>query len=636
MRAGLVARVRATQSPSVWSAAAAACRVARRFSRNQSRWSSRLGYALERRDLARESRLDAAAGRGGGWRLRPLTAAEQAQLVARQRAHAGDIAGAVEAWQTVVELAGAKHPRWAVRLADLLDQVGEWREAQRVLTENAARHPSHALTHRRLGEVSRDLGRWGGTFTGTRAGRAEGQFHFEQPPTADITVARQALERAAELEPAKTTWREALSEARLADGDLAGAAALYDAALRDAAQSTGRWVLAVKHRWQFQLESIHHRQGQPRVEDPLFDCAVTPGGPVADGPVVGLFTARFAFSGLVISGLAATPGLDHVDLLLDGVKVRSLNVGGDGFFPQFGLDMKRPTVATFPTEATLTVQAPDGTRLRTTGGADSLRLTVPHGTGELPAIVAAGGKLDKKGVLSPSLAETRERQQRYLQIYAKVRDHFEQELGRPLFLMYGTLLGYHREGDFIPGDDDFDCGYVCDETDPIAVKEDTKRLVVQLVKAGFTVSFNRKGRLFRIQLEREATDGYHLDVRPLWFQNGRVWLHNHCSFPATREDFLPVAEGQLRGERVLVPKETEKFLRGHYGPGWHTPDPGFMYYTSEIDPAILENLGQALITVSEYKELAERVRRETAGHPEAGRLVSVGSQDLYPLAEFLP
>ena len=645
MPAGLVARVRATESPVVWGLAVTACRVARRFSRHRSRWSSRLGYALERRDQAREHRHHSGRrwfnwGPAAGARNR----AGQLRQRALQHERDGELVEAAAAWQEAVGLVGTDHPRWAVALADLLDRAGQWEQACQVLRDNLERHPRHALSYRRLGEISFKRAQWGGTFTDTLAGRDQGRFRLRPPAEGDSASAptpyhdaRQALERAAHLEPAKTAWREMLAEARLADGDYPGAIALYEAALRDAEQSTGRWVLAVKQRWQFRLESTYHRLGQPRVEDPLFACAVEPGklGTEQD-PVPGLFTARIVFGGLSVSGLSAASAVDRVELRLNGVPVRAVNAGGDGFFPEFHIELKRPTLAAFPPQSVLTVHAPDGTPLRTTGGSDELRITVPHGSGQLLDILAAGGKLDKKGVISPSLAETRQRQQRYLEIYAKVRDFFEQELGRPLFLMYGTLLGYHREGDFIPGDDDFDCGYVSDQTDPVAVKEETKRLIVRLVKAGFTVSFNRKGRLFRIQLEREATDGYHLDVRPLWFQDGRVWVHNHCSFPSRREDFLPVVEGELRGVRVLVPRDTEAFLRGHYGPGWHTPDPGFMYYLSEIDPAILDNLGKALITVSEYRELAARVRREAGDAPPAGRLVSVGSQDLYPLSQFLP
>ena len=703
--AELVAKVKANESPAVWLLATTICRVAKQVSRHPSRWSSRLGYALERLDEAREARREAAAERRAGADAGRLSGEAAAALrLGRRQEREQDWTAAATSFQRVVELAPeyapawyrlgrclhqlgdpaaltavsaacrisdrnphwlslladlleadgklpdaltarrqaaalgvAENPRWAVRLADLLDRAGLWQEAREVLQDNLTRHPNHALSYRRLGEISLKIGTWGGYLTGTVPERAAATFQ-PVPAAEAIAAGRQMLEQAAALEPAKTVWRESLAEARLADGDPHGAIALYEAALQDAEQSTGRWVLAVKQRWQFWLEAIHHQLGKPRVTDPLFDCRT---GPVTDTPVSadtptpGLFQARWGYAGLTVSGLVTAADVEHVDLLLDGVLLRSVRVGGDGYLPEFDLLIKRATVAGFPAESTLEARLPDGSSLRSVGGHQRLRLTVPHGDGSILDILKAGNKLDKKGVISPSHEQTRARQERYLKIYAKVRDFFEQELGRPLFLMYGTLLGYYRQGDFIPGDDDFDCGYVSDETDPIAVKEETKRLIIELIRGGFTISFNRKGRLFRIQLEREATDGFHLDVRPLWFQDGRVWLHNHCSFEATREDFLPAVEGELRGERVLVPRDTEKFLRNHYGPNWKVPDPGFQYYLSEIDPAILENLSRALITVREYKELAERVRREVGEQPPAGRLVSVGSQDLYPLDQFL-
>jgi phosphorylcholine metabolism protein LicD len=101
--------------------------------------------------------------------------------------------------------------------------------------------------------------------------------------------------------------------------------------------------------------------------------------------------------------------------------------------------------------------------------------------------------MNKKGVISATEDELRERQSAYLELYADLRRFFAEELGKPLMLMYGTLLGYHRDGDLIPGDDDFDAGYISDEHDPIAVKEETKRVIATLVRAGYLVSFNRRG-----------------------------------------------------------------------------------------------------------------------------------------------
>jgi hypothetical protein len=632
---GLVARLRASDSPALWRVAAGGCRLARRVSRHRSRWTSRLGYALQRLDASREARREAAADRA--WAAGRARNPVMRQLgLARDRERHGDRAGAVAAYAQVVEARQGRDPWWRMKLGGLHNTVGQWDAAQRVLRDNVADHPEHAASHRMLGEVSLTLATWGGSFDGTLADRGAGTVQFGRSVATDSAQARQSLERAAVLAPARTAWRASLVEARLADGDLPGAAALLESALRDARESTGRWVLAVTQRWQFDLESIYHRMGSPRVDDPLFECRAEPGDPVSGSqPVAGLFRARFTFAGLAVTGIVTGDG-DRVEVLLDGVPLRTVNVGGDGFFPEFTLEIRRATLASFPTDATVEVRTPDGSRLRAPGGADHLRLRIPHGTGDIRAVLAAGARLDKKGTISPSPAQTRLRQDRYLEIYDRVRDFFGRELGRPLFLMYGTLLGYHRDGDFIPGDDDFDAGYVSDATDPVAVKQETMRIVVELVRAGFTVSVNRRGRLFRVQLEREANDGYHLDLRPVWFSGGRVWVHNHCSFPSQREDFLPVAEGELRGVRVLVPQDTEAFLRGHYGPGWKVPDPGFQYYTSEIDPEILANLARALITVRECRELSARIAREVGDSPTVGRFVSVGSQDLYPLDRFLP
>jgi hypothetical protein len=327
----------------------------------------------------------------------------------------------------------------------------------------------------------------------------------------------------------------------------------------------------------------------------------------------------------------SAPEHDHVRILLGDDLVRELNVSRDDPYPRFNLLLKRDTVAMLPAEGELRVTTPEGEPLIATGGTERLRLRIPHGDGTLVDVLAAGNRVDKKGELSPSLEQTREQQQRYLELYDEINRFFELEFDKPLLLMYGTLLGFHRDGDLIPSDDDFDAGYVSDLNDPVAVKEETKRIILTLVRAGFNVTFNRRGRLFRAQSPRFVGARLHLDLRPIWFQDGRVWVHNHASFPSSRDDFLPAAEGELRGVRVRTPRNPETFLAGHYGPGWRVPDPGFIYYPSDVDPRIHANLEQALITPPEYRELKARADAEAARNPDAGFFLGVGAQDLYPL-----
>jgi hypothetical protein len=102
-----------------------------------------------------------------------------------------------------------------------------------------------------------------------------------------------------------------------------------------------------------------------------------------------------------------------------------------------------------------------------------------------------------------------------------------------------------------------------------------------------------------------------------------------------REAFLPPQDAMLRGTPVHLPRRPEAFLEGHYGPGWKVPDPGFVYHASDVDPRIRENLGKALITPPEYRELLAELEAERPDNPNMGRFVAVGAQDLYPLDRFI-
>lgn len=531
--------------------------------------------------------------------------------------------------------------RLRARLAELADALGDWEEARRLLEENVASDPGHGPAHRQLARVAHRRWQWHGHLEGAERGLEGLRFRplagpaapgEADPGTVLLQRAHEALERAVALEPARWAWRGALGELREAVGDLEGAIACYEAMVERESTSSRRAAFRALHEWQFALERARHRAGAPRVEDPLFDArALVP----ADEVVVpgehpaGLFDARWTFGGLAVTGLVTAPGVDRVDVVLDDLVLRTVSVAS-GVLPKFGQAVQREALAHVPPTARLRVLAPDGAPLLARGRAHALELTVPHGTGRLAGILAGGGRLDKKGGFEISPERLRERQDDYLRLYEAARGAFEELVG-PLLLIHGTLLGVHREGDFIPGDDDFDVAYVSACPGPVAVKEEAKRLMLALVRAGFTVSFNRSGRLFRVALDSVGDDDLHLDVHPMWFEDGRVWLHNDVSVPADVDDFLPPGRARLGGRPVAVPRRPEVFLAGHYGPGWRVPDPGFMNHRSAVPPAVLSHLGRALLTPDEHRELDAEARRLAAEDPRAGRLVSIGSQPLYPL-----
>jgi hypothetical protein len=565
--------------------------------------------------------------------------------IGRAERRRGAVAAAARSYRRAAALGGPRGAQARREWAELLSDLGRWGEAAAVLAPNVAASPHDATSRWQLGVVLLERCRWGGTWIGGRDGPPSFWADPEDPSTGSggaadrLGSAGALLAEAVRRRPDRASWSVRLGEVHELCGALEAAAQRFDAALRStSARDAGRWVFRAKHPWQFELERVHHRAGRPRVVDPLFDCEVRPrvrraGGAPGTSPP-GSFRIRVNHTGLVVEGMLTARDHSHVELFVDDIRLRRINLGRD-VPPAFSQPLQRDTVAHLPTVATFRVRTPTGALLAGPGGAEELELDVPHGDGTLRSILAAGGELDKKGGIPPTAAETHARQQGYLELYGQVSALFERRLGRQLFVVYGTLLGCIREGDFIRGDDDFDAGYVSDASEPEAVKGETLRIVLELVRAGFTVSFNRLGRLCRVQRERTGGHGLHLDLRPLWFADGRVWLHSHASLPSSRADFLPVVECRLRGAVVHVPRRPEVFLEGHYGPGWTVPDPGFAYYPDEVDPRIRERLARALITPAEYHDLAAVVAAEAAQDPTVGRFVSIGSQELYPLEELV-
>jgi hypothetical protein len=562
---------------------------------------------------------------------------------------AGSLADALEAsgrWSELVELSreapallsGA--PERRLRLADALYRTGHWEAAREHLEDHLDDDPRDARSHRQLARVLRELWEWRGSFDGSTDQPEGASFRALAPGEPERALGRavEALREAVELKPATPAWQGALGELQEAAGDLDGAISNYEAAVTAIAASSKRSSFKTLHQWEFALQRARHLAGRGQVDDPLFRCEASIVEPVEEPPEqpIGFYRLTWNFAGMGIAGFVTQGDVDRIEVLLDGVKLREVNVSHATFLPGFGLSITRPAIERLPDRGRLEVRTTAGERLLARGRGTALALSVPHGDGGAVEVLAAGGMIDKKGELPRSMDEVSERQSALLDLYVRAHQDVEALAGTPLFVLYGTLLGCHRSGALIPGDDDFDVGFVSRERDPRAVKRETMDLMLELVRAGYTVSFNRSGRLFRLHGDERATYGIHLDVHPVWFDHDGAWVHNQAHFPATVDDFLPPGEIELAGRRVLMPRRPEPFLEHNYGPGWRVPDPGFMHDPGDVAPRVRSRLAKALITPDEYRELASRIEAERASRPGMGRLVSVGSQPLYPLEDFVP
>lgn len=391
-------------------------------------------------------------------------------------------------------------------------------------------------------------------------------------------------------------------------------------------------VYNVKRQWEFEYYRSLYRLGESPFADPFFDVDFKQAVPsVIPQSVTGSFSIRTLHSGYFITGIYKGTG-KQVCLCIDDQPVTSLSFRKSGLRKgHFKTYLKRSVVDRLPAESCLSLRDDLGQPLACSG-VTCFNLLVPHGDGSLFERLAQGSKINKKGFLTLTNEQVSLQQDRFLDLYVRVRQHFDEKLDKKLFILYGTLLGLIREGDFIKGDDDFDAGYVSFADNAESVKQETMQLVVELVLAGFTCSFNTNGRLFRIR--DQATPGLHLDVRPVWFEKGKAWLHKQACLPLDQSDFLPVTEQQLRGKLVYTPASAEKFLISYYGSGWKVPDPTYSNASQRIPKSVTRHLKKLCIGPEDYRVMVDEIERRRPDYPNAGQFISIGLHPLYPLTEY--
>lgn len=522
---------------------------------------------------------------------------------------------------------------------------GEDHLACRQLEAALAVAPSDGPLHRALAGAARELAVRGGAFEAP-ADAAGGAVWWSlaslverHPDVATLRDPRQAAvvaaERAVELEPDRVAWWGLLLEVCVTAGRTARAVEVGEQLAAQLNGATGTWVDRSRHRWEFLTERARYQLGRGRVEDPLFDVEVRPiaaTGALQDPP--GVAQVQVDHQGLRVAGAVVAGATDRIQVRLDDDVVRTVNLGRDAPVATFALVLRRATLARLPTSCRVQVVTGTGQVLPIQGHAEQVEVRCPTGDGTWGELRAAGVGLDKKGMLGRRAGETAAVQGDHLRLYATARDAFA-ELGRSLFAFHGTLLGIHRDGDLLPDDDDFDVGYLSDADDPTGVRDEAVAIIEALVARGFTVSVNRRGRLFRLHHPDIGPASFHLDVHPVWSDGTALFAANHLRMVASRDAFVPTAEVEVRGTRVLVPRDPEAFLESNYGPGWRTPDPGSVDDDTGVPAEVVETIARASLSPRHQHELRDRIAAARAVDPGSGRFVPIASQPLYPLQDLI-
>lgn len=208
------------------------------------------------------------------------------------------------------------------------------------------------------------------------------------------------------------------------------------------------------------------------------------------------------------------------------------------------------------------------------------RRTLPDWLGWIAPVFAGMTRHPLKSLaLAPALARDRLTASGFhLQVYGKdVMQQFLKvcrEVEVTPILLWGTLLGYYRDGGLIFNDNDLDLGLnVCDFEKLLKHKQ-------RLADAGFRVEFESE---YKLTLCLPRLGNVLVDVDRIYEKAGQMVVtterphsSNKYSYYFAKDLFVDIVPARFLGCQVMVPRDTEAFLECVYGDWRQVDDTGYV------------------------------------------------------------
>ncbi|WP_127112990.1 hypothetical protein [Shimia sediminis] len=150
---------------------------------------------------------------------------------------------------------------------------------------------------------------------------------------------------------------------------------------------------------------------------------------------------------------------------------------------------------------------------------------------------------------------------------------FRVEFDLQLYLVWGSLLGAAREGDFIGHDVDIDMAYVSKARSALGVLKERDRITDLFDRYGMIVTAPNHGRFLLPGTVDPDTGGipHGIEIYTSFVTQGDYYCYPCIPGWLSGRDIKPFGTASLRGIDFAIPRKTDAWMAAHYGDNWRTP-----------------------------------------------------------------